>query len=154
MDFTEIYKQTASLVSFSPGAHFLLTAVQDRLVVRRADSFQITRSWALDSAPSQTTSTLSQTTPGNAKSKLGGGGGSIGSSTTDGWVTHAGWSCDAEYVLGACAKKGVVEVFKMRDEAWRARIESGAEGLVKAEWANDGRSVVCWSEWGVSAGCV
>ena len=68
-----------------------------------------------------------------------------------GWVSHAGWSCDSEYVLGACAKAGVVQVFKLRDETWSARIDAGAEGLVKAEWAPDGRTVLCFSEWGVSA---
>jgi hypothetical protein len=41
-------------------------------------------------------------------------------------------------------------VFKMRDEEWRGRIEAGAEGLVKAEWAPDGRTILCFSEWGVS----
>ena len=75
------------------------------------------------------------------------GEGGLGSNP---WITHAGWSCDSEYVLGACAKTGVVCVFKLRDETWSARIEAGAEGLVKAEWAPDGRTVLCFSEWGVS----
>ncbi|KAH9838777.1 YVTN repeat-like/Quino protein amine dehydrogenase [Rhodofomes roseus] len=157
MDFTEIYKQTGQLVSFSPGAHFLLTAIQDRLVVRRTDSFHITRSWQLHPDPSPTASAVSQ--PPSKSSRLttsrrpparappdGGAGSSV---DRDGWITHAGWSCDSEYILAACARKGVVDVFKMRDEEWRARIEAGAEGLVKAEWAPDGRSIVCWSEWGL-----
>jgi hypothetical protein len=137
MDFTEIYKQTTSLVAFSSGAHFILNAVQDRLIVRRADTFQITRTWLLDASPSPTQTVLSkpkpQTTPPPSES----------------WITHAGWSCDSEYLLGACAKKGVVHVFQLRDEQWSARIDSGAEGLVKAEWAPDGRNILCFSEWGV-----
>ena len=68
------------------------------------------------------------------------------------WITHAGWSCDSEYIMAACTKIGVVEVFKLRDEAWNARIDCGAEGLAKAEWTPDGRSILCFSEWGVSAG--
>ncbi|OBZ73284.1 WD repeat-containing protein WRAP73 [Grifola frondosa] len=136
MDFTEIYKQTASLVAFSPGTHFLLTAVQDRLVVRRSDSFQISRTWLVDTTPPHHRRhhlllLVACAPPENA------------------WITHAGWSCDSEYVLGACAKRGVVAVFKLRDEDWSARIEAGAEGLVKAEWAPDGRSVLCFSEWGL-----
>ena len=146
MDFTEIYKQTASLVSFSPGTHFLLTAVQDRLIVRRSDSFQIARTWLVDSTPSPTSAALSSATiagPSSLRDRSG-------DTASSAWITHAGWSCDSEYVLGACAKSGVVSVFKLRDETWSARIEAGSEGLVKAEWAPDGRTVLCFSEWGVS----
>ncbi|EMD35848.1 hypothetical protein CERSUDRAFT_124462 [Gelatoporia subvermispora B] len=141
MDFTEIYKQTANLVAFSPGTQFLLTAVQDRLVVRRADSFEISRTWQLDSAPSATFAALSTSSQSRlGKSRAGAG---------EGWITHAGWSCDSEYVFAACAPRGVVGVFKLRDEEWRARVEAGAEGLARAEWAPDGRSIVCFSEWGL-----
>jgi hypothetical protein len=137
MDFTEIYKQTTSLVAFSSGAHFILNAVQDRLIVRRADTFQITRTWLLDASPSPTQTVLSKPKPQTT------------SPPSESWITHAGWSCDSEYLLGACAKKGVVHVFQLRDEQWSARIDSGAEGLVKAEWAPDGRTILCFSEWGV-----
>ena len=146
MDFTEIYKQTASLVSFSPGTHFLLTAVQDRLIVRRSDSFQIARTWLVDSTPSPTSAALSSATAAGPSSLRD----RSGDTASGAWITHAGWSCDSEYVLGACAKSGVVSVFKLRDETWSARIEAGSEGLVKAEWAPDGRTVLCFSEWGVS----
>ena len=125
MDFTEIYKQSANLVSFSPGAHFILNAVEDVLVVRRTDTLQITRTWSI--APSTRTTT-----------------------GPDCWISHAGWSCDSEYIFAASAKCGVLQVFKLRDETWTARIETGAEGLVKAEWAPDGRNILCFSEWGVS----
>ena len=137
MDFTEIYPQSNSLVSFSPGAHFILTAFQDRLVVRQADTFQITRSWLLDASPSPTQALF---TPAKPKAHT---------TTSDISITHAAWSCDSEYLLAANAKKGVVHVFKLRDEDWTARIDSGAEGLVRAEWAPDGRTILCFSEWGV-----
>ncbi|TDL28690.1 WD repeat-containing protein 8 [Rickenella mellea] len=139
MDFTELYKQSASLVSFSPGAHFILNAVHDRLIVRRADSFQVTRTWLVDSSPSQTATALRN-------------GPAIASGTPsspDSAITHVAWSCDAEYLLSACARRGIVNVYKMRDEDWNVRIESGAEGLVKAEWSPDGRSIICFSEWGL-----
>ncbi|RDX44321.1 WD repeat-containing protein 8 [Lentinus brumalis] len=145
MDFTEIYKQTASLVAFSPGTHFLLTAVQDRLIIRRSDSFQIARTWLVDTSPSPTSEALLSSNaagPHSLRDKTG-------ESSSNAWITHAGWSCDSEYVLGACAKTGVVCVFKLRDETWNARIEAGSEGLVKAEWAPDGRAILCFSEWGL-----
>ncbi|EPQ60552.1 YVTN repeat-like/Quino protein amine dehydrogenase [Gloeophyllum trabeum ATCC 11539] len=142
MDFTEIYKQTSSLVAFSPGAQFILTAVQDRLVVRRSDTLTITRTWPVDASPSATETALS-----NSKPKSNAPGSS--SSLSNAWITHIGWACDSEYILAACAKRGVVNVFKIRDEDWSARIESGAEGLVKAEWAPDGRTVLCFSAWGL-----
>ena len=53
MDFTEIY-QTTGLVAFSSGAQWVLNAVHDRLIVRRADHFQITRTWPVDTSPSAT----------------------------------------------------------------------------------------------------
>lgn len=127
MDFTEIYKQTAGLVSFSPGTHFILTAANDRLVIRRADSFQVARTWQV--LPPEK-ATISSVAPCR--------------------ITHAAWSCDSEYVFAACAKRGFLNVFKLRDESWNARIDAGLEGLVKAEWAPDGRSILCFSDMGVS----
>lgn len=141
MDFTEIYKQTAGLVAFSPGTHFILTAVEDHVVVRRADSFQITRTWQIGESPGLTDSQLGKSGTQQRSN--------ANASGANAWITHAGWSCDSEYVMAACAKRGVVEVFKLRDEAWNARIECGAEGLAKAEWTPDGRSILCFSEWGV-----
>ena len=139
---TEIYKQSTGLVSFSPGAHFILTAVHDRLIVRRADTFQITRTWLVDASPNPTSNLISKSGQSSAPG--------ASTSTPENWISHIGWSCDSEYLLAACAKKGVVNVFKLRDEDWSSRIDSGAEGLVKAEWAPDGRTILCFSEWGVS----
>jgi WD40 repeat protein len=138
MDFTEIYKQSGNLASFSPGAHFILNVVENTLIVRRTDTLQIARTWTI-TAPSNTASILS-----NSKSTPS----SLGVSP-EGWISHAGWSCDSEYLLAASAKKGIVEVFKLREENWNARIEAGVEGLLKAEWAPDGRHVLCFSQWGL-----
>jgi hypothetical protein len=114
MDFTQTYKQSNFLVEFSKGAQWILTAVDDRLIVRRADSFLIERTWLVESA-----------------------------------ITHIGWSRDSEYVFGANSKQGVVNVFKITDEEWNAQVVAGAEGLARVEWAPDGRSIICFSEWGV-----
>ena len=109
MDFTEIYKQSGSLVSFSPGGHFILTAVQDRIVIRRTDSCQIARTVLLDATPSPTTAFLQKNVPETR-------------------ISHAAWSSDSEYFLAACARKGFARVYKLHDETWNARIDAGVEG--------------------------
>ncbi|KXN83915.1 WD repeat-containing protein WRAP73 [Leucoagaricus sp. SymC.cos] len=144
MDFTEIYRQSAFLVAFSPGGHFIMTAVEDRIIVRRTDTFQITRTWLPDPSPSPTTVCLSSKQNPKAKTAQ-----NASITTNNSWITHCGWSCDSEYILAACAKRGVVHILKLRDEDWNGRIEAGAEGLTKAEWAPDGRTILCFSEWGL-----
>ncbi|KAJ7492739.1 quinon protein alcohol dehydrogenase-like superfamily [Mycena latifolia] len=137
MDFTEVYVHHSGLISFSPGAHLILTAIQDRLVLRRADTFQILQTWRLDASATPTQALTSTKAKGGLPENS---------------ISHIGWSCDSEYVLAASAKRGVVHVYKVQDENWTARIESGAEGLVKAEWAPDGRTVLCFSQWGLRVG--
>lgn len=146
MDYTELFHQSNTLVAFSNGAHWVANAIHDRLVVRRADTFQITRAWRFDSAPSQ--SNMSFSTIPNRPSPAGQA--SSSSSADPSLISHIGWSADSEFLLAASARLGVVNVYKMRDEEWSARIEAGVEGLVKAEWAPDGRHILCFSEWGVS----
>ncbi|KAF8078745.1 hypothetical protein FPV67DRAFT_1466293 [Lyophyllum atratum] len=141
MDFTDVYKQSSSLVAFSPGAHFILTAVQDRIIVRRTDTLQITRTWLLNTSKSPTNASLT-----TFKSKPSA---SSTNAAQEGWISHTGWSSDSEYILAACAKRGVVHLQKLRDEDWNGRIDCGAEGLAKAEWAPDGRTILCFSEWGL-----
>lgn len=151
MDFTEIFKQSGGLVAFSPGAHFLLTAVADRVIIRRADTFQISRSWAIDPSPSASTSaqalpsSLSTNNRASRSQKVV----ELSLPIETPAITHLEWSSDSEFVLAACARAGVVHVFRMSDERWYMRVEAGAEGLIKAEWAPDGRHIVCFSEWGV-----
>ena len=145
MDFTEIYRQSSGLVSFSPGAHFILTAVADRLIVRRADSFHVSRSWQMDSSPSPTVAAIAAISLCPPKASR-----HTDHITQTPTISHIGWSSDSEYVFAACAKSGTVSVFRMRDEEWSTKIDSGAEGLRKAEWAPDGRHILCFSEWAVS----
>ena len=122
MDFTELYRHSASLVVFSPGTHFILTAVQDRIIVRKADTFQITRTWVVDNSPSPTHTALFSSSNSKQKSVH------TANTPTDGWITHLGWSHDSEFILAACAKRGVVHLLQLRDEDWSGRIDSGAEG--------------------------
>ena len=46
------------------------------------------------------------------------------------YITHLGWSFDSQFVLAACARKGVVQVYKLEDETWSARIDAGVEGIL------------------------
>ncbi|KAH7108254.1 YVTN repeat-like/Quino protein amine dehydrogenase [Auriculariales sp. MPI-PUGE-AT-0066] len=142
MDFTELYRHSAGLVNISPGTQFILTAVEDRLVVRRSESFEIVRTWLVNATPSPSAQVLSG--PSSSQQLR-----ATQRTASDGWITHSGWSYDSEYVLAACAKQGVVNVYKLQDEDWNARIEAGVEGLSKVEWAPDGRTIMCFSEWGL-----
>lgn len=135
MDFTDLFSHSQGIVHFSPGRNFILSAVKDRLVVRRSDKEGVFQTWAVDCSPSATTALLAKATAKPAPS--------------DGWITHAAWSHDSEYILAVVAKRGVVNVYSMRDDKWTARIEAGAEGLVRAEWAPDSRNIICFSEWGL-----
>ncbi|KAJ7630817.1 WD repeat-containing protein 8 [Roridomyces roridus] len=135
MDFTQLYKHSAGCISLSKGGHLVLTATQDRLVLRRTDTFQIIQTWQFDASLSPTQALVS------TKGTKGG--------SPENLISHIGWSCDSEYVLAASVNRGVVHVYKVQGEPWTARIESGAEGLVKAEWAPDGRTVLCFSQWGL-----
>ena len=147
MDFTEIYRHSSGLVIFSPGAHFILTAVADRLIVRRADTFHVSRSWQVASLPSPSVAAIASV---NLRPPKAGRHTHTDNITHTHVISHIGWSSDSEYVFAACAKSGCVSVFRMRDEEWSAKIDSGAEGLLKAEWAPDGRHILCFSEWAVS----
>lgn len=149
MDYTELFHQSNALVAFSNGAHWVANAIHDRLVVRRADTFQITRAWRVDVAPSPTN--LSFATSSNRHSPAGQPPAVplAASSVEPSLLSHIGWSADSEFLLAASVRHGVVNVFKMRDEEWSARIEAGVEGLIKAEWTPDGRHILCFSEWGV-----
>ncbi|KAJ7932521.1 quinon protein alcohol dehydrogenase-like superfamily [Mycena leptocephala] len=110
-----------------PGAHLILTAIQDH-------TFQIMQTWLLNASATPTQALTSVKSKGGLPENL---------------ISHLGWSCDSEYVLAASAKRGVVHIYKVQDENWTARIESGAEGLIKAEWAPDGRTILCFSQWGL-----
>ena len=145
MDFTELYQQSAAAVIFSPGAHFILNAVADRLVVRRADTLQIARTWRVDTTPSATNASFHAASQQQQQQHI-----ASASNNTDALVSNLAWSSDSEYILAAIPKRGVVNVYMMRDDNWSARIEAGTEGLTKAVWAPDGRTILCFSEWGVS----
>jgi len=46
-------------------------------------------------------------------------------------------------------QSSIVSVYKLQDEDWNSRIEAGVEGLSRAEWAPDGRTIMCFSDWGL-----
>ncbi|KAL5534433.1 hypothetical protein ACEPAG_895 [Sanghuangporus baumii] len=141
MDYTELFQQSNGLVAFSNGAHWIANVVNDRLIVRRSDTFRIARAWRVEAGPSSTN--LALATGSIKHSPIG------QSSSEPALISHIGWAADSEFLLAASTRHGIVSVFKMRDEDWSARIEVGIEGLVRAEWAPDGRHILCFSEWGL-----
>lgn len=149
MDITELYRHSSGLVSFSNGAQWILNAAEGRVIIRRADTFQIERVWLVDASPSATHAFFAGSNGSKLHSPPSGQTASA-QSHADAAITHIGWSPDSEHVLAACARRGVVNVYKIRDEDWRGRIETGVEGLARVEWAPDGRHILCFSEWGVS----
>jgi hypothetical protein len=136
MDFTDLYRHTHAQASFSPGRHFILTAINDRIVVRKSSTFTITASFQADLTPSTTSSVLA----GKPSAKL---------FAAEASITQCTWSPDSEYILAACPRRGIVNIFALRDTTWNARIEAGVEGLVRAEWAPDSRHIFCFSQFGV-----
>ncbi|KAF8328154.1 YVTN repeat-like/Quino protein amine dehydrogenase [Cantharellus anzutake] len=139
MDFTEIYKQTSGLVASSPqDARYILIAIENRLIVRRSDTFQITHAWTVEDKVDSGPSSQKGTTVGVASTM---------SASGDTTITGIGWSSDSRYILACSAGRGAVNVFSLLDEAWTARIQGGVEGIVKAEWAPEGRNIVCFSDW-------
>ena len=145
MDFTEVHKQTANLVAFSPGNQFILLAHEDRITIRRVDTFQIARTWIVPINPERTLDSAKIT----ARNKPAFDN-TIVPPTSDVYITQLSWSKDSEYIMATYAKAGCVMLFSLFNEDWNARIDVGPEGLARAEWAPDGRSVLCFSEWGVS----
>lgn len=142
MDFTEIYKAKAAL--FSPDCRYVLAVADSRVVVRQADTFQITHTWPLES-------------PLPISSTNGSGSSRTVSSAND--AVQCGWSTDSRYIFAAIPSgtgkdarivAPCVQVFDVSDKNWSATISIGVEGLSKCLWAPDGRSLVCFSEWGVS----
>jgi WD40 repeat protein len=128
MDFTEIFKARAAV--FSPDSRYVLTSVDDRIIVRLANTFQVSQAWQIHPQPADgvivDTAISRSSTSENAQ---------------------CAWSCDSRYILAALG--GLVQVFDLVDKDWMASIQTGAEGLAKALWAPDGRCILCFSEWGV-----
>ncbi|KAJ7071147.1 hypothetical protein C8F01DRAFT_418241 [Mycena amicta] len=132
MDFTELYRYENTL-SPSPDSRFIIAGFKSRLILRTTATFQIFQTWQIDQSPTPTSALLTGNKDKSAQDS----------------ISHIDWSCDSAYFLAASTKAGVVHVYKVEDVNWSARIESGTEGLVKAEWAPDGRTILCFSQWGL-----
>lgn len=165
MDFTEIYK--AKHASFSPDGKHVLATVDNRVVVRLTATFQITHTWLVEGGSA--TSSLGGANNGTGArsdpySTAGAGPSSSGprNSANTNQEIQCAWSTDSRYILAArssspggnnpASGSGIVHVFDIIDATWNATIQPGIEGLTKAVWAPDGRSILCFSEWGVSLG--
>ena len=137
MDFTELYKQSSQSCQFSPRtASLLSTVVQHRLVVRNAESLQISHLFHC-----QAPIAYSEWSPDER------------------YVLCAGWSRKVEGYLGSGSEGGGwVQVFEVagnvgdsttKKDTPIAKIEEGAGGIVRAQWTKDGRHILTWSEFQV-----
>ena len=57
------------------------------------------------------------------------------------------WSPDGEYVMAASYKKGVVNVWSIRDEDWQATVTEGVGGVCHVMWAPDSRHVLTTADF-------
>ncbi|KAJ3412423.1 WD repeat-containing protein wrap73 [Chytridiales sp. JEL 0842] len=112
MDFTELYKVTSQLCTFSPDGQFIGTAVEHRVVVRDAETLQIIQLY----------------------------------NCTD-IVQELQWSPDSELLLCSSFKKGVIQIFQIRDPQWTASIDEGIAGLTAVRWAPDSRHILSFSDY-------
>ncbi|KAJ3218127.1 WD repeat-containing protein wrap73 [Dinochytrium kinnereticum] len=62
-------------------------------------------------------------------------------------LSDIAWSPDSELILCCSFKKGVSQVWSLRDPEWTATIEEGAAGLTAVRWAPDGRHVLTFSDF-------
>ncbi|KAF8320268.1 WD repeat-containing protein 8 [Clavulina sp. PMI_390] len=132
MDFTQVYRGRSA--TLSPDGNLLLASSDGRIVVRNTKTFQIIHTWSLDidsSAPAPVGAQHRHLPSGQ-------------DSNTNNSVQCA-WSHDSRYVLAA--RGNMVLVFDATNEDWNASIQVGMEGLTRALWAPDGRTILCFSEW-------
>lgn len=139
MDFTEVYRAKAAV--FSPDGWCVLATSDNRVVIRQTDTFQITHNWPIDPTSSVAGAASASSTSGSS---------SRASPPSD--HLQFEWSCDSRYVLAANCKgtPPQVQVFDVLDPNWSASIRIGIEGVTRAIWAPDGRTILCFSEWAVS----
>lgn len=145
MDFTEVYRARAAV--FSPDGQYVLATSDNRVVVRQADTFQITHTWQIGSGTAVASSGSSVAGTSRATASTSNSRALATSETI-----QCEWSCDSRYILAADCKATPpqVQVFDIDDKDWSASIQIGIEGLTRAVWAPDGRTILCFSEWAVS----
>lgn len=130
-DFSQLYH--SSVLAYSPGSTFIATAHHNRIIVRSTTTIQIVRTWLCTPA-----------TPIASSSK----------SPVEFNIDILQWSEDGSYILAM--GKGTVWVFALAEEGSGASGEvavvgEGLDGCVKAQWGSGGRSILVWSDHGVSA---
>ncbi|KAJ3106075.1 WD repeat-containing protein wrap73 [Phlyctochytrium planicorne] len=62
-------------------------------------------------------------------------------------ISDIAWSADSELILCCSYKKGLIQVWSLKDLEWTCVIEEGASGLTGVRWAPDGRHVLSFSDF-------
>lgn len=176
MDFTELYKQTSQLCSFSPRTgRFLSCVVQHRLVVRDAQTLQIIQLFQCKLGPIM----YIEWSPDEELLLCAGGfqqkkheGFLGGSSDGGGWIqVFRLFPADTDGFMPLKESKESLDTLNSSSKNAKAKappktskpnsvsieknphlvatITAGAAGLVRCQFAPDGRHVLSWSEFQV-----
>ncbi|TMW64402.1 hypothetical protein Poli38472_013024 [Pythium oligandrum] len=66
-------------------------------------------------------------------------------------IQSIAWSEDSQLVLTAMYKRGVVQVWSVKDVTWSCKINEGVAGMTYAMWAPDARHVITVSDFQLHA---
>lgn len=161
-DFSQSYH--AHVVAYSPGTTFLATAYHDRIVVRSTSTLQIVRTWQCLPSALPSSSSVSPPSSSLGRSTRGKPVGPPASSSSAAPGSRRAtpveldsllWSPDSMHLFAYASKRETAWVFALTrngdgESGELAKLEGGAEGLVKIEWGRKGE-VLAWSDHGVSA---
>ena len=59
------------------------------------------------------------------------------------------WSPDSDLILSVNYKTGCMQIWSLRDELWKAKIEEGLAGCTRVLWAPDARHILSFSDFHV-----
>ncbi|ORY23945.1 hypothetical protein BCR39DRAFT_548449 [Naematelia encephala] len=124
-DFSQLFH--AHTLAFSPGTTFLVTAYNNRIIIRSTSTLSIVRTFQC----------------------------LLPASTSAAYVIDSlQWSSDSMYLLAYASKVQAVWVFGLTETGdgeggEMARLGGEVEGLAKVEWGKAGREILAWSDHGL-----
>ncbi|KAL2103361.1 hypothetical protein ACEWY4_000229 [Coilia grayii] len=62
-------------------------------------------------------------------------------------VDHIEWSSDSVLILCAMYKRGLVQVWSLKQPDWHCKIDEGSIGLLSSRWSPDGRHILNTTEF-------
>ncbi len=142
--FSEAYTHSSSSsCAFSPGSSALASAYADRIVVRSTETMQVVRTWTCREPTAPAWHPVYRQAGVKREAAR--------PSAEPIEVSSIAWSPSSSHLLVTALKARLVYVFSTSDEGDEpaAVIRAGIEGIIRAEWNENGEEVLCWSEAGV-----